>query len=377
MSLGTIRTVLAELPTRGSCPLCGIRLSQDNRSDEHIFAEWLQERFGLGNLKLNIPNYLDKFYRTVRIDICRRCNNEIFSRIEGQVRNALFESTTRAEFLQHVSDVTVVRWLCKILLLNSVKSNWNSDYRQLKEGRTASILPDDTVKGLSSVRLFLRALIEDKHFQCLFPISGTPYLAQRAFASTYYLEVDQRDNARYGAFDFLDLPMIPAAYVRLGHICIIMILDGGLHNKYRGHLVFPFYDHKLHPLQTLELFGRVIYDTLLLGEEFGPVEYFYKDVSRIYFMKFAVPFEPFPYRVEEYSEEHLSQVVSRLTMENPEELFDRSLGQMRTKLYGPDGEIWTYPVTDGEVAAAAQKPGVRFHNDTGVKWRRREWMPEG
>ena len=105
----------------------------------------------------------------------------------------------REEFRQNVSDLTVVRWLCRILLLNAVKSNWNADYRELKAGRTAPILSDGTVRGLSSARLLLRALIENKHFQCLFPVTGTPFLAQSALASTYYMEVDERDNARYAA----------------------------------------------------------------------------------------------------------------------------------------------------------------------------------
>ena len=138
---------------------------------------WLQERYGLGNLKLTIPNYLGKFYKSVRIDVCRRCNNEIFSQIEDQVRNGLVRSSTRESFDKMSATFTVVRWLCKILLLNIFNSKWNADYRELKAGRKASIPSDGTVKRLSSVCPLLRSLIENKHFQCLFPITGTPFLA--------------------------------------------------------------------------------------------------------------------------------------------------------------------------------------------------------
>jgi hypothetical protein len=376
MSLETIRTILRELPQSGHCPLCGVPLTTDSRSGEHIFAAWMQERFGLGDLKLNIPNFLNKFYRSVRIDICKPCNNNIFSRLEGTVRNALFESNGREGFLARISDHTIVRWLCKILLLNTVKSNWNPDYRELKQGRTAPIVSDGTVNGLSSVRLFLRALIEGKRFLCAFPLTESEHVAVRTFASTYYFEVDTRDDHRYGEFDFLDFPMFPAAYIRLGHICVIMILDGGLHNEYRGHLVFPFYARRLHPLQTLELFGRILYDTLLLPDEFGPVEYFFREPDNTYFMKFKLPYDKFPYCIDHYNEAHLTQIVSRLTMENPDLLFDAERQQMSTKLYGPDGRLWKYPVTDEEWAAVVGVPGVHLHNDTGVKWRQRKIAEE-
>jgi hypothetical protein len=49
---------------------------------------------------------------------------------------------------------------------------------------------------------------------------------------------------------------------------------------------------------------------------------------------------------------------------------------MRTKLYGPDGEMWTYPVTDEERMAVRDSPGIHSHNDTGVKWRERKITEE-
>jgi hypothetical protein len=376
MSLQTIRAILRELPQAGYCPLCGDLLTTETRSDEHIFASWMQERFGLGDLKVNIPNFLNKFYRQVRIDICKECNNNRFSRLERMVRDALFKSNSRDDFLAHVSDLNIVRWLCKILLLNTVKSNWSPDYRELKQGRSTPIISDDAVIGLSSVRLFLRAFIEDKRFLCAFPLTDSEHLDIRTLASTYYFEIDTRDERGYGEFDFLDFPKFPAAYIRLGHICVIMILDGGLHNEYRGHLVFPFYTMKLHPLQTLELFGRILYDTILLPDEFGPVEYFFRDFDATYFMKFKLPFDRFPYSIDHYNEHQLAQIVSRLTMENPDMLFDAERQRMRTKLYGPDGEMWTYPVTDEERMAVRDSPGIHSHNDTGVKWRERKITEE-
>ena len=117
MSLATIRAVLRELPQPGYCPLCGAPLTKDNNTDEHIFATWMQEHFQLGDQKLNIPNFLNKFYRSVRIDICQVCNNNIFSRLERKVRDSLLGSKTRGEFLSQISDLNVIRWLCKILLL--------------------------------------------------------------------------------------------------------------------------------------------------------------------------------------------------------------------------------------------------------------------
>lgn len=71
------------------CFLCGVELTDQNRTVEHIFPGWLQRRFNLWNEVLTLPNGTNIRYRDHVIPCCQPCNGGPLSQLEGEIRNAV------------------------------------------------------------------------------------------------------------------------------------------------------------------------------------------------------------------------------------------------------------------------------------------------
>jgi hypothetical protein len=67
MSLRMIADVLKAREITTHCPLCGRAFAHFSWDEEHIFPRWIQHHHGLWNRKLNIPNFIGKRYKSVKI----------------------------------------------------------------------------------------------------------------------------------------------------------------------------------------------------------------------------------------------------------------------------------------------------------------------
>src|ERR1700730_12701608 len=74
-----------------TCFLCSAPLRSKNRSDEHVFPKWLQNRFNLWNQRLDLINLTSIPYRQFTIPCCKTCNNVHLSKI-GDIVRAVVES---------------------------------------------------------------------------------------------------------------------------------------------------------------------------------------------------------------------------------------------------------------------------------------------
>ena len=108
---------LAYLPERDMaldhdhCFLCGIELSAENRTDEHVFPQWLLNDFGLHNERINLLNGTTLPYRSLVIPCCTQCNNFWLSQIEDKVAPAIREGFDAVEGLD---PLTLYLWMAKI-----------------------------------------------------------------------------------------------------------------------------------------------------------------------------------------------------------------------------------------------------------------------
>ena len=91
------------------CFLCWTPLTDDNKTDEHVFPKWMQEEFSLFSQPLTLPNKTWISYRQVRIPCCRRCNNEALSRLEQTVASAVRSGFD--DFARNVSMKEQFLWL--------------------------------------------------------------------------------------------------------------------------------------------------------------------------------------------------------------------------------------------------------------------------
>src|ERR1700704_1590776 len=94
------------------CFYCG-RPLRGNRTREHVFPRWLQERFGLANQHLTLLNGTLIPYRQLTVPCCQTCNNVHLSKLEKRVQTLLFDSSIAAA-RRDLKDIYI--WASKILL---------------------------------------------------------------------------------------------------------------------------------------------------------------------------------------------------------------------------------------------------------------------
>ncbi len=122
MSLRMITGVLKVREITTHCPLCGRAFARFPWDEEHIVPRWLQHRHDLWSRKLNIPNFIGKRYKTVRITVCKRCNGTTFGALETRLAPLLANGDPFSSTLA-VRDAELAIWLGKIFWLLIRKSS--------------------------------------------------------------------------------------------------------------------------------------------------------------------------------------------------------------------------------------------------------------
>src|SRR5262249_19009712 len=65
------------------CFLCGVHLTKENRTDEHVFPQWMLRDFKLYDSEIELLNGTFIRYRALKIPCCSECNNYWLSQIES------------------------------------------------------------------------------------------------------------------------------------------------------------------------------------------------------------------------------------------------------------------------------------------------------
>jgi hypothetical protein len=95
----------------GRCFLCGVTLDDENRTDEHVFPQWLLGDFALHNERLGLFNGTSIPYRSLKIPCCRDCNTVWLRRIEDVVSAAV---RAGPESVMALDTTTLAVWMAKI-----------------------------------------------------------------------------------------------------------------------------------------------------------------------------------------------------------------------------------------------------------------------
>ena len=223
------------------CFLCWTPLTDDNRTDEHVFPKWMQEDFSLFSQPLTLPNKTWIPYRQIRVPCCKRCNNEALSRLEQMVANAVRSGFD--DFVHGVPKKEQFLWLqCLFYKMLYRDMSLLSD-RSKQDGRTISSPLD-----LASLRLshaFLRGIDRTVEFTACFP------------ASIYIVRTKTGPDPALN-FDYMDsIPDVCMA-IRMNDIGIVGLLrDGGLHEMVmKPQMPDGMLDREFNPVQFRNLFGR-------------------------------------------------------------------------------------------------------------------------
>jgi hypothetical protein len=266
MSLRMIRDVLKARDIATRCPLCGRAFSRFPSNEEHIFPQWLQHHHDLWNRRLTIPNFIGKTYKTVKIDICERCNGTTFGKIETRLAPLLTGSDPYAAAGSIDADTFAV-WLGKTLWLLIRKGHSVMDFRTRDLPQPERIIPDEFLPGTFFLGMIERCFATGKAMAAChlgdppFPefFYGAPY-------SLYRFRIDTRDS-RQESFDFVDSPLALTVAMRSHNLGLICIFDGGLHRRFRSGAYAYLEGEALHPVQFSEVFAQMTYEQTLLHED--------------------------------------------------------------------------------------------------------------
>lgn len=227
-----------------NCFLCGLKLDDMNRTDEHVFPKWLQQEFDLWDKKMILLNRTEIPYRQLTIPCCSDCNNNHLASLERKVKNAYIEGYL--EF-QNLDETTIFQWIGKIY--------YGIIFRELnllfdrKDRDQGTIVTPEMLEIFQNLHAFIQSI------RMPFKFENTPWSIFVFQTHRYY---DERD------FDYHDnFGMVFC--IRLGHIAIIAILeDGGTQKEMFSDFFKEFQEVILHPIQYDELRAMAVYKNLLM-----------------------------------------------------------------------------------------------------------------
>ncbi|PNG25480.1 hypothetical protein CR492_13235 [Methylocella silvestris] len=368
-----IRDVLKAREVLTHCSLCGRAFARFPSDEEHIFPRWLQHHHELWNRKLNIPNFLGKRYKTVKITICQRCNGTTFGALETRLAPLLTNGDPFTSIVT-VCDAELAVWLGKIFWLLIRKSHSVIDYRTRGLPKPGRIIPDELFPGTLYLGMMQRAFATGKGFESCFNNDLLiPELFCGAPFSLYRFRIDTRDN-RFEAFDFMDNPATLGVAFRSDNLGIICIFDGGLHRRFRQHWYEFLAGHALHPLQFAEVAARIIYDQTVLHEDATRVTYYWNKALNAIVSQMHTPRYFNPYLEVHHDPKRQADLIARFTFNDPSWIL-RPDGSMVTCLHDLNGDFLRFAVTDEELAAARADPNQIVFGPMNSDWRVSEHGP--
>jgi hypothetical protein len=251
------------------CFLCGAALTDDTRSDEHVFPRWLQHKHNLWNQRVTLLNGSTLPYRLLKISSCRGCNNNALSQLETDVQAILsgpFRSVSRVE--EH----RLFQWCSKVLY-----GLLHRELRLLTDRRDPSrgpIVRPELLEGLLTFHHFTTSICRPFRFHGFTPYSlfVTEALRSRESGSNF----DYRDCLALGAGEQARIALTLA--LRTDHFAIFCVFqDNGLQKEHFQGFFDRFAGIPLHPIQFLELACKTVYkhsklsfDPRYLSQTTGP-----------------------------------------------------------------------------------------------------------
>ena len=232
--------------TYDRCFLCGHTL-ENEKTNEHIFPKWIQQKYHLQNQKLFLLNRTKIPYRKLTIPCCPSCNTQYLSRVEN-VFKQYFEKGF-SEF-KGLDKLTIFQWIAKILYGLLFKE---LSLRLERSDPTQGFITDpELLQELRTLHTFLQSI--------RMPFDFVGFRPWSIFLVETHSYGDKRD------FDYHDEIFTLTFSIRLGDIGIIACLeDNGAQEDLFSDYFEKFKGIKLHPMQFDELVAKVTYKASLMN----------------------------------------------------------------------------------------------------------------
>ncbi len=227
--------------TYDKCFLCGSQLSDENRTDEHIYPKWLQNMFNLWDKELILLNRTSIKYMHLKIPCCKSCNGKMSALFEKPIERAV--SGGYDELITLDRNI-IFLWLNKMsygMLFKELSLDLSR--REPERGKICTV---DFLKESQMQYLFLQTILTNGSY------TGNPY-------SMLIFRIDPCDIESYWAHDN---PFLKTFFIRMSNIGIITsLMDNGFNESF--FLQFPDMEqllHKmLHPIQFAEICAKFLY----------------------------------------------------------------------------------------------------------------------
>jgi hypothetical protein len=310
-----------------TCFLCGRRLTERNRRDEHVFPKWLQRRYRLWDEKLILLNRTTIPYRKLTTPCCADCNSKYLEPIEKTMSGAV-RAGPRA--VRALDPYYVFIWLGKIfygVLYRELFLPW--DRAQKQKG---SIVPKWLLKEEYSMHhLFLQSVRVPMRFANFLP------------ASILILETEEPKGDPTTAWDFNDNPATMFIGCRMGKVGLICVLqDGGAQEQ----LFFPHLKAtlpaKLHPVQFREVMAKIRYQGMLFNRI---PKYIITEDSEGNFTAIQQPLQGYNRKplFDPWDQAKYAEILSAVMRRSIEDIF-RPPDLVRTWLTAPNGRPVEMPL---------------------------------
>ena len=222
------------------CFFCANEYSSSSITLEHIFSKWLQNKFDLWDMQLNLPNGTPISYRHLVVPCCNICNTKYLSVIEREVKNVC-ENGYKA-----VNDykMSIYFWLSKIWYGLIYKELFLPYDREFDDFDT--IANEKFINQYSLHLQFMQAARDEIELYKCDPFSLFSFECQET-------------NEPKGNFDYVDDEMVMVSGIRMGKVGLIIVFqDGGAQQPFDKYL-YEEAPYPLHPIQFRELCAKVIY----------------------------------------------------------------------------------------------------------------------
>lgn len=375
MSLRMIKEVLNPRDVATHCPLCGRAFSRFPSDEEHIYPKWIQHHHDLWNRRLNIPNFIGKKYKTIKITVCTRCNRKTFGNLETRLAPLLTGADPFASAAP-IENFALAVWLGKIFWLLLRKSHSVIDFRTRDLPQPDRILPNELLPATLFLGMFERAFATRKTMvACYDTDPPIPEFFYEEPYSLYRFRIDTRDS-RFEAFDFTDSPIGLGASMRTNNLGLICLFDGGLHRRFRGHWYNSLLGETLHPIQFAEVTARMMYDQTVLHDDAKRVTYYWKETLNSVISQIHTPRNSNPYLQENHDPKRLASYIGRHIFNDPAQILGPD-GAIASCIYNSEKCFLRYPVTNAELEAARADPNRTVLGPMETKWRRGNSGPQG
>lgn len=236
--------------TNDRCFLCGKELNDENKTVEHVYPKWLQNKFDLWNQELILLNGTMIKYRQLTIPCCKNCNSIMSSEIEKPMENAV--SGGYEEFIK-LDKKNIFQWLNKL--------SYGMLYKELslkadiKEPLSESIYSEKNLRKHYMQHIFLKTIIDKSEF------------IHQPWSILIFKIKPSNEQDLYWAHDN---PIFKTFFIRMNDIGIISnLMDNGYQEEFYKNFSErrSLLQKEMIPIQFAELCAEFFYKTMLFKRD--------------------------------------------------------------------------------------------------------------